>query len=481
MSVENVVEDLDISLDILAQQPRLNSLYTQVTLFFPLCAPASERESTNIFKRGSIELSKHFPWVSGTVVIEGGVFKINQSEDAGLVVKDYKNGGHGVALPDYTTLKQAQFPFSLLDEAVVSPVKTFSEFGAGLPVLLVQVSLVQGGLFLTFNGQHGAMDMAGLGSVMRLFAKGCRDEPFTVTGLEIGNTDRRDALPLLFPLPCRPSNSDENKTKTQQATTTTSNAGPAPDPSLVWAYFSFSAPSLAALKSFTTGSLPQEPEPEPSPLEKDLPQRFVSTDDALSAFVWKSITRARIQNKNQSFLLLPSTLSRNVDVRRHFSLPGSYPGFMASITSHAFLVEEMLAKPLGSIALCLRRALDPVALRDKTLAQASLIIQKFNGDGDDGMPSKTESGTVPPGNSALDVRLSSWAKEELSGLDFGLGLGKPEAIRRPAFGPGSREGLVYLLPRGLDGSIVVGICLKAEDMEKLRMDDGVSKYSVYIG
>lgn len=75
MSVGKVVEDLDISLDTLAQQPRLNGLYTQVTLFFPLCDPASERESTNIFKRGSIELSKHFPWTSGTVVIEGGVLR----------------------------------------------------------------------------------------------------------------------------------------------------------------------------------------------------------------------------------------------------------------------------------------------------------------------------------------------------------------------------------------------------------------------
>lgn len=129
----------------------------------------------------------------------------------------------------------------------------------------------------------------------------------------------------------------------------------------------------------------------------------------------------------------------------------------------------------------LRRTLVPDALRDKTLAQASLIIQRINGDGDGRMSSKAESvsgptGTVPPGNSALYVQLSSWAKEELSGFDFGFGLENPEAIRRPAFGPGSSEGLVYLLPRALDGSIVVGICLKSGDM-----DDRVRKYAMYIG
>lgn len=473
--------DSVISLDILAQQPRLNRLYTQVTLFFPLRDPASERESINIFKRGSIELPKHFPWTSGTVVLEDGIFKINPSEGTGLVVKDYKGGGDGVGLPDYATLKQSQFPFNLLDEALFSPVKTFNEFGTGLPVLLIQVSLVQGGLSLTFNGQHGAMDMAGLGSVMCLFAKGCRGEPFTVTEIEIGNTDRRDILPLLFPLSGPPSTDDETKTRIQQPTTTTSNALPAPGPTLAWAYFSFSTSSLTALKSCATASLPQEPEPELSRPEKGLSQTFISTDDTLSAFVWQSITRARTQNKDQSLLLRPSTLSRNVDVRRHFALPGSYPGFMTSATSHTFLVDKILAEPLGSIALSLRRALDPIALKDKTLAQASLIIEKINSDRDGGMPSKAESGTVPPGNPALDVRLSSWAKEELNGLDFGSVLGKPEAIRRPSFGPGSREGLVYFLPRGLDGSIVVGICLKGEDMERLKMDAEVKKYAAYIG
>lgn len=54
--------------------------------------------------------------------------------DAGLVVKDYKSGGHGVGLPDYTTFKQARFPFNMVNEALVSPVKAFGEFGAELPV-----------------------------------------------------------------------------------------------------------------------------------------------------------------------------------------------------------------------------------------------------------------------------------------------------------------------------------------------------------
>ena len=65
-------------------------------------------------------------------------------------------------------------------------------------------------------------------------------------------------------------------------------------------------------------------------------------------------------------------------------------------------------------------------------------------------------------NPELDVRLSSWAKENLCALEFGFGfeIGKPEAVRRPRFSEGAREGLVYFLPKTLHGEIVVGVWLK---------------------
>ncbi|KAL2816252.1 hypothetical protein BDW59DRAFT_166461 [Aspergillus cavernicola] len=74
-----------IPLDILAQSPRLNKLYTQVTLFFPL-HPSSESESeseskqerqiANRLETATKLLFNHFPWTSGTVINDHGTFKI---------------------------------------------------------------------------------------------------------------------------------------------------------------------------------------------------------------------------------------------------------------------------------------------------------------------------------------------------------------------------------------------------------------------
>ena len=70
-------------------------------------------------------------------------------------------------------------------------------------------------------------------------------------------------------------------------------------------------------------------------------------------------------------------------------------------------------------------------------------------------------------------------------LDFGLELGFPESIRRPRFE--ALEGLVYFLPRsGGDGDaafgdVVVMVCLRDGDLERLRGDEVFSSYVEFIG
>ena len=38
---------------------------------------------------------------------------------------------------------------------------------------------------------------------------------------------------------------------------------------------------------------------------------------------------------------------------------------------------------------------------------------------------------------------------------------------------------MYFLPKSLDGEIVVGLCLRDDDMEKLKVDEEFVKYGQY--
>ncbi|KIV86612.1 hypothetical protein PV11_02212 [Exophiala sideris] len=441
---------LDIELDVLAQQSRLNRLYTQVTFCFKLPSdpPLLELEIINTLNRGVELLIANFPWLSGTVVNDDGTFKIRDSQKPlSLVVKDLRDD------PDFPTwdlISRANFPFRMLDEDDIAPCRTLTDpdsTALGLPVFLIQANLIKGGLLLTINGQHGSMDMAGQSQIMYLFAKACRNEPFTLSEMTTGNLDRKTVTDLLEDDMGNESTDDvpESASKGQ------SKHVEQPE-HLVWAYFTFSAESLAALKGLAMKAVPEN--------------SFVSTDDVLSAVTWQAMCRVRLARLG-SEESLASTLTRNVDMRRYLSLPPTYPGFVTQSTSHTTPIDLLSQEALGTVALRLRAALDGTALTRKTRLQASRIRRGEN--------TAVATSSVPE----LDVRLSSWAKEDCCGLDFGFG--KANAVRRPRFAQGAREGLVYFLPKALDGEIAVGICLRTDDMERLRTEEEFVRFGTCIG
>ena len=455
----------DLPLDILGQTEHINRLYTQITLCFPVrvITPSTRADIIGNLEKGLARLSKNFPWISGEVVRNDNVFSITSTDSAsGLVVKELQDDA---TVPTWDELKQADFPFSMFDEGVVAPCKTIVDPDSKRPVLLAQANFVKGGLLLTFNAQHGSMDMAGQAQVVTLFAKTCRGEDFTKDEVEIGNMQRTNRIPVpdhtILGAPDSPNTEPQEVIQDVGANAKPREAQPsAPSHDLVWAYLDFPAPSLSSLKKLAS-----------HPLASDV--TFVSTDDVLSAFIWRSITRAR-HPRLGSPESTKTTLTRNVDVRRHLDLPPTYPGLMTTATSHTYSVDDIInQRSLGAIASDLRRALTPDSLRNSAETQAGTIARSKG--------AAAQRSIAVLSNPSFDVRLSSWAKEKLYYLDFGPCLGQPEAVRRPMFTNGAREGLVYFLPKGRDGSIVVGICLREEDMERLRMDREVLQWSAWIG
>lgn len=202
-----------------------------------------------------------------------------------------------------------------------------------------------------------------------------------------------------------------------------------------------------------------------------LPSGYISTDDALSAFISQSIMRVRLPRLNA---IGKSTFSRAVYVlvRRYLGISQTYPGLIQNMTYHTYTLQKLAEEPLGGVASQLRSAADPETsnLGYNTRALATLLNRA---------PDKNIVSFTATLDLSADIMFNSWANLDCYRLDFNLRKGQPEAVRRPQFE--SVESLIYLMPRALDGEITVAICLRDEDMERLRADEEFAKYGRYTG
>ena len=459
----SIVDDLNEHVDIMGQQPGLQ-IYTQICLCFSVTDAASSHSAIiSTLTSGLERLSASFPWIAGQVVNEdssegnSGIFKIKPLLNIPrLVVKDLRNE---FSAPTMEALRQASFPISMLDEDIVAPRKTLpsdAERADSAPVFLLQANFVTGGLVLTILGHHMAMDMTGQGQMMHLLSKACRNEPFTSEELSSGNVPRHNMIPLLE------EDYDTEKSRSELADSikqptppqSADNPPPPPPPKATWSSFIFSPTSLTALKSLANQSITTS---------------YISTDDALTAFIWQSVIRARV---SRLFPTNPCTLTRAIDARPYLSVSNTYPGLLQNLTYHKSTVQALATAPLGSIASQLRAALAPSTstITHDIRALATLLSRS---------PDKGSVSFAASLDLSVDVMVSSWAKVDAYALDFGLGCGKPEAVRRPRLD--SVESLVYLLPKPADGEIAVAICLRDEDLVRLRADEVFGEFARHVG
>jgi hypothetical protein len=224
---------------------------------------------------------------------------------------------------------------------------------------------------------------------------------------------------------------------------------------LQWASLSFSADSLKRLKQEALASVKSG---------------FVSTNDALTAIIWQALARARLDRFPQS---TTSTMARAINPRRYLpEVPEFYPGYISNMAFSVAELGQLVDQSLGSIAHTLRSAVDPdtSGLEQATREYATLMYRAKDRDS----ISMTQNLKLD-----TDIMLSSWASMRCYHFDFGLGLGTPVAFRRTKHV--AVPGLLFLLPQDLKGEIILTMCVREDELEKLRHDETLTKFVEHIG
>ncbi|MCJ1267121.1 hypothetical protein MMC22_007006 [Lobaria immixta] len=425
---------------------------------FPLAATTDKSEVIADLENGLKTLTRIFPFLNKQVVLEhdtgsqvtsSGTYKLSPRDDANKLLLQINQLGDD--FPSYEQIRRARAPASMLIGSILAPMKSVPDmidFSTPHPVLVIRANFVTGGLLLCFAGMHNAVDGSALGQLIRHFATACRGEKISDADVKAGNLAR----PTLFP-PLRPGEPSQD----HSAIHTTWDSNPPPNighrHASPWAYYRFPAAKLAALKRDASRKSTTAPN-----------SSWISTNDALSALVWRAFVTARLPHVKMEST---STLRRAVNGRRSVR-PAVPDGYMGVCVVDAFArlpVGDLVQKlHISDIALLLRKEIHEID--DYHLRSLVSFIS-----------SEPDKRNITFRGS--DVMISSWAALPIYSSGFGEHLGTPEFVRRPTFAPG--DGAMFIMPQNLEGDIDVVVSLKDGDFERLKEDPVWRAYADFIG
>lgn len=447
-------------LAIMDQLPYMN-FYSQMMVCFPLAGTSDRSEIIADLEKGLKTLTRVFPFLNkqvvhehdtGSTVTSSGAYKLAPRDNANELLLRVNQLTDD--FPSYEQLSRSRAPASMLKSSLLAPMKSIPEtcdFSSPQPVLVIQANFITGGLLLCFAAMHNALDGNAVGHLIKHFATACRGDTISDDDVKAGNLDR----PSLFP-PLRPGEPSQDHShihsKLKESPPNTSDG-----PSTPWTYFSFSAAKLAELKmkasrrSSTVSS-----------------SSWISTNDALSALIWRAIVTARLPRLN---LESTSSLVRAVNGRSRVrpAIPNSYMGVCVVDAYSRVSLSDLAQKlDISDIALRLRQTLSEID--DYRLRS---FVSMLHSEPD----KRTITFSLPsPDN---DLMISSWASLPIYPSDFGARLGKPEFVRRPTLAP--LDGLVFIMPQNLAGDIDIAIGLKEDDLKRLKDDPVWRTYADLIG
>jgi hypothetical protein len=435
--------------------------YTIMMLCFPVEENVDCSKAISILESACQSLTRAIPFLTGQVKYDpdqpGEQFKSGLCH---VVPYEHPNGSllrikHlSSDFPAYHEISKARAPSAMLDGSLLSPEKGLPDHPTDAdtcPVLVIQANFVRGGLFLCFAGMHNIVDGNGLGQIIRMFAISCRGESIFEADIQAAYLDRGKYIPPLkpeeTPLEHLDLRIDPKKVKEPEQHSQS--------PPMLWTYFRFSAPKLANLKADASKECP--------------PDSWITTNDAVSALLWKAITKARSSHLN---ITDNTTLLRAVNGRRFLRppIPDAFLGNTVQCASIYLpikaLIEEM---SISAITLLIRRV--TLQINDFFIRSLATLLRNE--------PDKRTIG-YDVKHPERDFVVSSWADLPVYPEGgFGPLLGMPEFVRRPKLTP--CEGLAYLMPKDPHGNIDLAIALRESDLKALETDAEWMNYAEYIG
>lgn len=440
-------------LSVLDQLPFMRT-YTQMLLCFPIAADVERSEIIKTLQDAATALLEAIPILAGQVINHKDEnLQVPSSGTFRVEPYDHPNGSplRINVLDDfisYAQLRDSKAPASLLDGALTAPMKGYPDhYGDSdvTPVLVIRANLIPGGLLLCFAGMHNCMDGTGLGHVVRLFASLSRGEALSRGDLEAANMDRSQ-LPVSLKPGQSPMLHPEMAPKADVAHKDDTDDAPAS----VWSYLSIPPSRLEALKNEAS---------------KELTSGWVSTNDVVTAWLWKAVTKARYSHIDAE---KETTLLRAVTGRRVLEppLPESYLGNNVTCATHKIPVKELIESSLSKITQAVRRATN--AIDDHYVRSLATLIREE--------PDRNKI-TFSVEAPHRDFLVSSWASVPVY-EDFGNLLGRPDYVRRPTSPPWT--GVCYIMPKHPSGSFELLVSLREDDMLRLKNDQKFAAAAEYI-
>lgn len=454
--------------DVFGQLPRMKG-YTHLALCFPHPGDFRSRETTaNALQVATSRIVKALPWIGGAVVHTGstaagctGTFAIARSSATGNILKIQDRSEDCPSYEDILNAKgvSRQFDVTVLSAETSLPDSYTESEGNPAPVLTLTASWIYDSIILDCAAQHNVLDMGGINQFLRLLATSLQaqlsdeGEKFDPNIIETNLRDRLSLFPLLGPDEEKCDHSDLRVTATSNPRKQYQPSGAAgitselADSKPAFHHFRIQASNLELLKK--TAETP-------------------SLDDALSAFIWKSLSAVRRRHGNIS----PETISgftRAIDCRRSLEVPAEYMGHMAVKTCSKMTFSQIENSSLSEIAAHLRKDVHRIRDRHWLRSLATLIDEE---------PDKSTFNFGKGFDPETWINASSWAGVEAYQLQFGR-LGKPSLIRRPDAKP--VQAILIFLPRFENGDMDVLFCLRRFEIIGLRELGDWSQLVEYIG